>query len=1117
MVIYTKVVKGKYDHRNLFLKRTILVIVLLLLGSSSSEAQWRKLWTFPDHVNCLYHVPGIIETYFAGLNNGQIWESTDDGQSWQQTMVPLNPPNTGISDFTFKNSDTGWASHIGYDGGVFMTTDGGEHWVDLTLPRKSQLMQYDGRAIYYNRYSHKLFFSSWIDDPTNGSWPTSMVSSDYGQSWSFFSRKNLAGYAFSDSVHGLCSMADPHETSWLVTTNGGISWLSVPFTLESWQPLAFPNTAILFAIGDSNNDFFRSDDYGIQWRKISRVPFTRPFGNTGSVYLGKCGNLFVGGDSLMTSADSGLSWISLGGPECNHPDERFIVDSSRIIVPTSTEDIWLLDLSSRVDVSTDAISIHTASACSPLDTFITLTNFYCEPASITSVSMQNDSVFTLEPTASFFIQRFDHRRISVHILPHHKGTFSNAINLQYQGEDGVHDTTITLNVIVDNEIPAPFLLSDSSIAFAPAKICTASDTITSITNQSCGPITIMGIDPPAGGQFIIPSLPGTPIILDPGMTLTLQIRFAPTVISSAPAKIGLHIKINGKLTDTVITLLGSSIDNSDGVRPDSTFIQLDTLSTCEQHPFVLPFTNFGCYYSLVDTVSSSNSDFQIQQFIPFSLQPTEHHALSIALNTIAAGLHRTTFTFKVSPTGKPVSTITVTIEVYLKAGVVNLLLPNKGVYSDTVTFCKTEIDTLFITATNASGCDSIHIDSCWLSGDPAFSLVGSKQFVVGPDSELTVPIQFNAITKGYHYPVLHYQYFNGSGWKDTSIQLIIVLKNGGTLLSVSDTTIDFGTLSYCDLRDSVIWLTNSGCDSITIKSATSLKRGFRSTLSLPATIGPDSSIAIHLSALPDSTFSKTTFTDTLFIQTSIDTKPRAVAVTYSVTPLIRLHLWLEIDKPAAEREQVVTVKLKTDPKSIASISKMSFSMKLNTDLLTSLSLTSPNTVSGFGTNDFTISHSPSITTESDSTIATFTYTVFLTSDSNTTIELSSFAANDIAPSSGPCALQAVIGGTVFDFTALCGDRLFQRVLSGKQPLEFSSIQPNPASSSLDIRIKSSLMTEGSLRMYSSSGLRVFEKQLSFKAGDNRLKVNIDNLPSGKYWLEAASGSSQIKEQITVIK
>src|SRR2546421_8963376 len=113
------------------------IFLLFLLMSSSSSAQWKQLFKFPAGIRTIYFLDqiGHPETGYAGLDNGDVWKTTDEGGTWQKKFTDLY--GLTVSDIVFRNSNTGWFCTSIKVGGpprklpptrLYMTTDGGQSW-----------------------------------------------------------------------------------------------------------------------------------------------------------------------------------------------------------------------------------------------------------------------------------------------------------------------------------------------------------------------------------------------------------------------------------------------------------------------------------------------------------------------------------------------------------------------------------------------------------------------------------------------------------------------------------------------------------------------------------------------------------------------------------------------------------------------------------------------------------------------------------------------------------------------------------------------------------------------------------------------------------------------------
>ncbi len=128
-------------------------------GSTFSAASWSPLGPFVlpgnltgymengiGRINCIAFHPTLPSTYFAGVAQGGLWKTTNDGASWTPLTDAL--PITRISDITIDPNNTdvmyisvcdfeyidvaldidGRKRNTHYGLGVYKTTDGGLSW-----------------------------------------------------------------------------------------------------------------------------------------------------------------------------------------------------------------------------------------------------------------------------------------------------------------------------------------------------------------------------------------------------------------------------------------------------------------------------------------------------------------------------------------------------------------------------------------------------------------------------------------------------------------------------------------------------------------------------------------------------------------------------------------------------------------------------------------------------------------------------------------------------------------------------------------------------------------------------------------------------------------------------
>jgi photosystem II stability/assembly factor-like uncharacterized protein len=218
---------------------------------------------------------------------GHILVSTDSGQTWKQSQVPVSSDLTAVY---FVNDKNGWA--VGHDGVVLASSDGGDTWVkqldgraanDLLVkqmkarvaaePNSKELA---GLLAEAERYAEqgpdKPFLDVWFKDPQTGfvvgGYNLIFATKDGGKTWEpWFDRtdnqKLLNLYAIRPAAGGVYIAGE----SGLVMKLDGERFRGVPVDYKG----------SLFGVADGGDavvvfglrgNAFRSDDAGKHWNKV---------------------------------------------------------------------------------------------------------------------------------------------------------------------------------------------------------------------------------------------------------------------------------------------------------------------------------------------------------------------------------------------------------------------------------------------------------------------------------------------------------------------------------------------------------------------------------------------------------------------------------------------------------------------------------------------------------------------------------------------------------------------------------------------------------------------------------------------------------------------------------
>lgn len=376
---------------------------------------------------------------FIGCSEA-VYRTTDGGNSWAPCTV--NAPQFTASDFSFKDSLTGWFSNFTYNTSrqlamCYKTTDGGLTWDPIYGPTVSC------SSVLYRPENHLLLLASWLERPVPQS-GHSCYSTDEGLTWNvFWQDQKLNGFAFADTMNGIVTCAG---LLYLRTTDGGYTWNSVNSTGdEAWQPTVIERTRTYFASSEITDFLFSSLDLGNTFQQRQKVGTT-----TGTLREGSCGTLYAQfsqgsgyrSQGIIRSQDAGQTWTALHGP-VNAIDTRFYVKGGYVFAGgidtiTKTYSVWrYVEDSTFFDGGSydapqvsDTIVRMVSPDCGLTDSTLAITYLNdCSPAQLIAAELSATNRFTLGIRDSL------PTRLS--------GTYKIPINYEPIGHDG--DTaTLTL-------------------------------------------------------------------------------------------------------------------------------------------------------------------------------------------------------------------------------------------------------------------------------------------------------------------------------------------------------------------------------------------------------------------------------------------------------------------------------------------------------------------------------------------------------------------------------------------------------------------------------------------------------------------------------------------------
>jgi len=635
--------------------------------------------------------------------------------------------------------------------------------------------------------------------------------------------------------------------------------------------------------------------------------------------------------------------------------------------------------------------------------------------------------------------------------------------------------------------------------------CDSGKGIVTLQHSFCSPLFIVSAVPlgTTSPEFTVSSI-SLPDTIDQTKTFTVPVSFNPSTavgnFSGGVHIIGFYLDEGDTVKiDTAILFSASSKPVPPNLYAPQSSFTFDTVSTCG-YPVdtIITLINKGCdTLTITDTSAIKTLEFSILQpfTLPIKIPPDSSIIVKFQFMPSGTGTFTTSPKFHALQQGLG-QDIILSLEGFGKSEGGVLTYSPKQFNFQSLSICSHDSASGFVTNV---GCASVALDPTKIFGDPDYILTAnSSQIGVKPLDTVKYEIYLNPAQKGLR---TGYIIFASNTSRD-SIPLSVTVTNGTRILSASVQAVDFGTISVCDSRDTTITINNTGCDTVFITGLGNLGLGFGTNTLLPDTILPGQSKQIQIFTLLDTAGGKMSTFATITFQGLFDNtiNPINLIRTFSIGAHRDLGLFLDPKPKNGGDKSTVLFDIKEIPgKSFtgAGIQQIGFDLKYNTDLLTFDQTQSTNITSTNGQN-FTIPGSPNIQADANGILASIGFTVFLTKDSTTTINL--LNAKIDTTNNPPCGNTtfSYSGSTLFDYNFVCGERSISGYMNGVMPMKIISLRPNPAQDGIELNVQSFSKQDAVFEIYDALGTRVFSNVKNLQQGASNIRLDTKTLSSGVY-------------------
>jgi photosystem II stability/assembly factor-like uncharacterized protein len=337
-----------------------------------------------------------VWTQTSAPNTGGRWEAlalSADGRkavAVSSTSPPIVSADSGVTWTTnavfrwFKQiaasaDGTKWiAVFYSTPGYIYVSTDSGNTWAQTSSPNSSSW-----NVVASSADGNKLFAAIY-----NGS---IYLSTNAGTAWTTSSAPSKKWTWLASSADGTKVTATAQNDKIYCSTDSGMTWTATGSSSDSWSSIASSADGTRL-IASSGGGAYVSTNSGDSWTLLNTT--------SGQVASSADGTkLVIGGSSIYTSSDSGMTWVSNSAPITSVPDFSRIASSAdgckMFAVRYGSPGIWTCQIAPAPTLNINSF----ASTRAVLSWLVPSTNFVLQQNS--DLSTTNWTDVTNIPTLNF--------------------------------------------------------------------------------------------------------------------------------------------------------------------------------------------------------------------------------------------------------------------------------------------------------------------------------------------------------------------------------------------------------------------------------------------------------------------------------------------------------------------------------------------------------------------------------------------------------------------------------------------------------------------------------------------------------------------------------------------
>jgi hypothetical protein len=412
-------------------------------------------------------------------------------------------------------------------------------------------------------------------------------------------------------------------------------------------------------------------------------------------------------------------------------------------------------------------------------------------------------------------------------------------------------------------------------------------------------------------------------------------------------------------------------------------------------------------------------------------------------------------------------------------------------------------DKIFTVPIQSLGCDTLSISSTSLAAtDKGYTITAMPNALV-PVNESTIATLLFTPPSAVGAYTTDLIITTNAGTR--RITLIANVVPGSKVLASSLNTVNFGETNICEERDSVIWLTNNGCDTLRITEANASDH-FTVGGEYPIVLAPGQSIDVPVSTVLDTAGKPTQFSGEVIFTSTADNALPPVTLTRSLVYPTKLRLEA-VDEASGKAGDIVKFRILLEGQVPSTMTALHFDFLHNNDLLGFESLSSQDlTITSTTGNDAQVQRFTLSPVRAAGVLGEISFKAFLAEAEQTTLSFDNIAFEAEGVTFAPeCIAVVSDSGSRFDFVYTCGDDLIRSSMNGT--LLIRSITPNPASSEIRLELADGV-GQAEVMIVDMLGAEVIRTNA-------RSRIDLTMLISGTYYMRVSTKETTQTKRIVI--